>query len=365
MALKWVDEPDATSRLKRWLLVGGLVAVLVGALWVRSLVYSRPEGNPDKVRIQVTGGMTMDALVRALADKGMAPHPTILRWVFRYDDTMEALKAGIYEFSGDANASEVSDVLRQSPTFAGVQLTLRPGLTVWEVATTMAGLGLGTEREIRRLAANFDFAHKYVGGRLLGGKQKVRPDGFAPTYLEGFLAPDTFFVKPNTAPERVLIRLMGQFQKVWKPLASKYKADRLALKQRYGVSDRDIIIMASLIEREVADRRESARVAGVFYNRIEKGMKLQTDPTLIYRPDRVGIKPTPTHRKDASNPYNTYAHKGLPPGPICSPSKASLVAALRPERHDYLFFVAKGNGQHDFSRTYKAHDAKVNRYLRR
>ncbi len=365
MALEWVSEPGRRSRWKRWLVAAVIAAVLGVGAAVWSMVHSRPEGNPALVRVQVRASITLDQLVVALRDEGLAPHPSVLYWVLKLDGTLDGVKAGIYELPGDASASELCALLRASPKFDGVALTLRPGLTVWEVAREAARLGLGTERQIRRLAADYDFAKRHVGRRLLGGARLARPDRFAPTYLEGFLAPDTFYVRPDTSAERVLVRLIDQFQKTWRPLARKFKADRLALKKRYGVTDREIIILASLIEREVADRSESARVAGVFYNRLAKDMKLQTDPTLVYRPDRVGLKPTPAHRKDATNPYNTYAHRGLPPGPICSPSRASLIAALRPERHDYLFFVAVGGGRHAFSRSYDAHKRKVEHHLRR
>lgn len=343
--------------------VGAIVGLLVVG-WAVSRLYARPDGNPAKVRIQVPSGATLDGLVTTLSDKGLAASPTALRWALRLEGTLDELKAGIYEVPGNAHAMELAELLTGPPKFDGLQLTLRPGLTVWEAAKVISDLGIGTERQLRTLASDHAFATKHVGPRLAGPVQAARTDGFAPTYLEGFIAPETYFVRPDTAPDRLLVRLTGQFMKTWRPLAERYKADRLALKKRYGVSDRDIVIMASLIQREIADVAEARRVAGVFYNRLAKGMKLQTDPTLIYRPDRVGLKPTPTHRRDATNPYNTYAHKGLPPGPICSPSVPVLKATLRPERHEYIYFVAKGGKRHAFAKTYKEHKANIERYLK-
>jgi UPF0755 protein len=140
----------------------------------------------------------------------------------------------------------------------------------------------------------------------------------------------------------------------------------MALRARYGVTARDVITLASLVEKEAADRAEGPRIAGVFYNRLAAGMRLQTDPTLVYHPDRFGAKPTPAHRRDRSNPYNTYAFDGLPPGPICNPGPAALRAALQPERHDLLYFVARrdGSGRHAFARTYAEHRGNVQRFLR-
>ena len=98
---------------------------------------------------------------------------------------------------------------------------------------------------------------------------------------------------------------------------------------------------------------EAPTIAGVFVNRLKLGMRLQTDPTLIYHPERTGLVPTRTHRRDATNPYNTYAHDGLPPGPICSPTRQAIEATLAPARHDFLYFCARrdGTGRHAFART--------------
>src|SRR5690606_20093580 len=114
----------------------------------------------------------------------------------------------------------------------------------------------------------------------------------------------------------VLTRAVRQFQTAWEELAKTHATDLQAMQQRYDLDVLGIVTLASLVEREVQAPEEAARVAGVFYNRLAKGMPLQTDPTLIYHPDRVGLTPTRTHRLDATNPYNTYARGGLPPGPI-------------------------------------------------
>ena len=367
MALQWVDKPRRAGRVRRaFVVAGAVVGVAVGsvlAVWL--MVHARPDGNDRAVRFQVTRGMALDGLVERLEQVGMAPHPTVMKMYFRVRGLMEELQAGVYELPADANAPELLTVFRGAPRFDGVELMLRPGLTFWESAEAIAKVGIGTVDQLRALGADFDFARQHVGARLLGPRRAPRPDGVAQTYLDGFIAPDTFFVKTDTSVRKLLIRLVGQFHTVWRPLAKRYEADRLALRQRYGLTDRQLIIMASLVEREMADRSEGPRIAGVFYNRLERSMKLQTDPTLIYRPDRVGLKPTPDHRRDASNPYNTYAHRGLPPGPICSPSKHALLSALRPERHDFLYFVASGGGRHVFAKTYEAHKRNVKRYLRR
>ena len=119
--------------------------------------------------------------------------------------------------------------------------------------------------------------------------------------------------------------------------------------------------------REAKVASEAPIIAGVFMNRLRVSMRLQTDPTLIYHPKRLGRAPGPSDRKDATNPYNTYAHDGLPPGPICSPTRTAIEATLSPSRHDFLYFCARhdGTGRHAFARTLEEHEANVTRYLKR
>ncbi len=138
------------------------------------------------------------------------------------------------------------------------------------------------------------------------------------------------------------------------------------MRDRWGLSEHELIVLASLVEEEVRAAAEAPRVAGVFYNRLAASMRLETDPTLMYHPQRVAQQPRPTHRRDRANPYNTYAIAGLPPGPICSPGRGALEAVLRPERHDYLYFVSRrdAQGRHAFARTLAEHRANIERYLR-
>lgn len=126
------------------------------------------------------------------------------------------------------------------------------------------------------------------------------------------------------------------------------------------------MILASLVEKETAIAAERPRVAGVYAARLQLGMLLQCDPTIIYGLGQAfDGNLTRAHLRDPGNPYNTYVHPGLPPGPICSPGKAALQAAVRPEHHEYLYFVARPDGSHQFSRTLTEHNTAVIKYQRR
>jgi UPF0755 protein len=244
-----------------------------------------------------------------------------------------------------------------------VDVLLVPGRSVWDHAKTLAKLGFGTEQDALALMTDEAFARSLD---LPIKDRAPRGDGVASTWLEGFIYPETYRIARGD-PRQALELAAAQFKKVWAGLLAKHGPTVTRLREVYGLSEADLIILASLVEKEMALRDEAPRIAGVFLNRIAKGMRLETDPTLMYRPDRVGRAPTPTERRDATNPYNTYSIKGLPPGPICSPGLHALEGVLAPETHDFLFFVAKRDGtrSHAFAKTFEEHEANIDRYLRK
>lgn len=247
------------------------------------------------------------------------------------------------------------------------RITFIPGQSVWEHARRLAPLGPGAPDELIALAADERFARDELGlDALVGPARAPRTDGVAATWLEGFLYPDTYFFPDDVTTRDVVERAARQFVKVWNDLAAAHP-DAMRAHAEAGRSPAALIVLASLVEEETQDPAEAARIAGVFLNRLDKGMRLETDPTLMYRPDRVARAPTPAERRDATNPYNTYKIPGLPPGPICSPGKGALRAVLAPEQHDYLFFVARRDGsrQHAFATTLAEHEANIDRYLRK
>ncbi|RII31859.1 endolytic transglycosylase MltG [Clostridium chromiireducens] len=177
--------------------------------------------------------------------------------------------------------------------------------------------------------------------------------------LEGFLYPDTYYV-PNGATEKEIANLM--FDRFNSVFSDKY-VDRA---KELGLDINDVITIASLIEKEAANDSERSKIAGVIYNRKEKGIPLQIDASVIY----AITKGESTMKKvlyddlKVQDPYNTYVNKGLPPGPIASPGKPSIEAALYPEEHDYLYYVVNGSGGHVFSKTYEEHLNNVKKYIK-
>lgn len=354
---------------RRGLWRAGVLLVLLGLVVFAGVAYlqvtARPDGNPATVDVQIPRGASRDAVVRLIEGAHLTEHPTALDWVLKLSGAYAKVQAGVYTFPGNADALKIADVLKLPPAPASqLSLTLIPGETVWEAADRVAALGIGSADAVVALAAD----HGRVAGLgvPVGPPRDPRPDGVGQTYLEGFLFPETYFLDVDATATDAVERAVAHFATVWERLRTRWRSDLLAVRARYHLSELDLVTMASLVEAEAQDPGEAARIAGVFYNRLEKGMRLQTDPTLMYRSDRQGRAPTKADRLDATNPYNTYAIPGLPPGPICSPGEGALVAALRPERHDLLYFVAMrdGTGRHAFAKTLQDHNANVDRYLK-
>jgi UPF0755 protein len=177
------------------------------------------------------------------------------------------------------------------------------------------------------------------------------------TGLEGYLFPETYRMPHGLSAKRVARVLVDQFRAQWAPLEADAKARGLGLQQ--------VVTLASIVEKETGAAEERPLVASVFWNRLGRGMRLESDPTTIYGiPDFDGNLRR-AHLEDETNPWNTYRIVGLPPTPIANPGAASLAAVVRPAASEYLYFVAKGDGTHIFSRSYAEHLVNVTRYQRR
>jgi UPF0755 protein len=168
--------------------------------------------------------------------------------------------------------------------------------------------------------------------------------------LEGFLFPDTYVVTRSTSASQIIDRMVAQFRKNFTP-------EMRSQAQALGLSVREAVTLASIVEKESALSHEGRLIAGVYINRLRRGMRLQADPTIVYAMKQRGDWRGILYRSDYAyeSPYNTYLYAGLPPGPICNPGRGALRAAVNPARNDYLYFVADQSGGHTFSRTFEEH----------
>jgi UPF0755 protein len=347
-------------------LLGVLIAALIGVgIWVNGSLTYPMNTQVEPIHVEIPRGMTGKGIVSLLQERGVVRRPDLVYWYLRYQGALQSVEAGTHAIPPGLSAVDLAQALTRPAAAREVSLTLIPGESVWEVAQRVEAAGLGRSSELLSRAAN----REYVVGTLglpAGPARPRRTDGVRQTYLEGFLYPETHRFDPNASIDEVLKRVVGQFKDRWKRLLKRRRSDYLAIRQVTQLDEHQLITLASLVEEETSVASEAPKIAGVFYNRLAKGMPLQTDPTLMYTPERVGGTPTPRERKDSTNPYNTYSSAGaLPPGPICSPRVNALVAVLAPERHDLLYFVARRDGQrgHVFSRTYEEHKRHVRKQL--
>lgn len=216
-------------------------------------------------------------------------------------------------------------------------------------------------REISSLVSmRFDIPFDSIYS-FFASKEKIRPIfekyGIEPApTLEGYIFPDTYILPSSTTPYEIALRAVEKLKEILKDLGYDTLKNNMAL--------HEILTLASIVEKEAVFDFEKPIIASVFFNRLKKGIPLQADPTVKYA---LGTKKGRLTLEDIEvvSPYNTYRHKGLPPGPICSPGKASLKAVLYPEDTEYLYFVAKGDGTHYFSKSFKEHKKKKFIYRKR
>ena len=255
----------------------------------------------------------------------------------------DPLQAGEYLFENPVSLTRVVQKLREGRVHH-YRVTFPEGLTLDEIIDRFVQEGLGQRRELEPLAGRTD---------LLGGLDPEATD------LEGYLFPDTYHFTRWDQELTLVSTLVTRFKEVWNTQRQK-RADDL------GLTIREVVTLASLIEKETALPSERPLVSAVFHNRLRRNIKLDCDPTIIYAIRKSGDYDGVLHKSDLSldSPYNTYLHAGLPPGPIANPGAASIDAALHPAPVRHLYFVSRNDGSHVFSTSYREHQRAVRRYQR-
>lgn len=306
---------------------------------------SAPETPGRDVIFRVEPGQIFTTIAKNLKAEGVITDTRRFYKLAVLGKKDASIRAGVFKLSTGWTPGKV---LEELTTSAGImkKVSVREGLTWWQTARKVADSGVGSYDEFAKAAADPELLARY---------------GILADNAEGYLFPETYLLTPPRGDqarymaEIMLREFFKNAKKVWPDGLPEFKELHT------------IVTMASLIEKETGDVTERERISGVFHNRLKKRMLIQCDPTIIYGlgPDFDG-NIRRSHILDKSNPYNTYVIRGLPPGPICSPGLDALQAALNPEEHDYLYFVAKGDGSHYFSRTLSEHNDAVRKYqLRR
>jgi UPF0755 protein len=289
----------------------------------------------------VPTGLGTTSIGTRLIDAGVVRDEITFRAALWLSGDARRLQAGDYRFDRPMSALEVVDKIARGDVDVQT-LTIPEGLTIAEMAEVFATSGLGTAGSFVTAARN---------AALI---QDVDP---AAKDLEGYLFPDTYRV-PRGSNAEVLVKLMvSQFRSV---IPEELRAEASA----HGLSARQFVTLASMVEKETSRADERKIVAAVYLNRLREGMPMQCDPTVIYALARAGRYTGNLRRDDLmfDSRYNTYRYAGLPPGPIAAPGRASLEAAARPDPVDYLYFVSRNDGSHVFARTLSEHNRNVQTY---
>jgi UPF0755 protein len=322
------------------------LVVLVGALaaaWRYEVSRATIPAGLAPVKLVVPLGSSADAIARQLHALGLVRHPLVFRLLARQRGLSAQLKAGEYALSGPLSLDGILGALARGDVVRR-DLTVPEGRNLDEVAALLAGEGVAIEGF---LAAARD-------------PSPMRDLDPVASDLEGYLFPDTYDVPQSPEAPRSLVRRMtARFRAVIGP-----ELERIAER---GLTVRQVVTLASIVELETASADERPRIAAVFWNRLEKGMPLQTDPSVIYALKQAGRWDGNIRKRDLEidSPYNTYRRAGLPPGPLGSPGRDAIRAVLEPAPTKDLYFVSRNDGSHEFSETLSAHNRAVNRYQRR
>lgn len=332
------------KRLLIWILL--LILLVAGfAVWRIALAEVSPfkgyEGAEQFVEIPEGAGPT--SIGRRLADAGIIRDRLGFRFEIVRSGLGRRLQAGEYRFDRPMTVKEVIDKIARGDVYL-IPVTFREGLTVREMAELFESKGLGPAKEFSVRASDAEL---------------IRPLDPAAKDLEGYLFPDTYAMTRHTTAAQLVPRMVGGFEKALTP-------EILSAADARGLTVRELVTLASIVEKETGNPDERPLVAAVYSNRLKIGMALQCDPTVIYALQRANKYAGNLTRENMQidSPYNTYRYPGLPPGPIANPGRASLEAAARPADVPYLYFVAKGDGSHAFASTLEEHNRNVDEYQR-
>ncbi len=324
------------------LLVGGLlltvVAVGAWAAWSWRRLHE-PFGEVAEVEIEVLAGQSAARILERLEERGVVWDARLARLYLIYALDDPPLQAGDYSFATPMTLRAVLEKLIHGEVVMR-SVTVIEGLTLEEAARHLASQGFGDE--------------ELFLAQMRSPERIADLDGEA-IDLEGYLFPETYSFRKRVEESEIVDTMVRTFRQAYEEF------------EELDVGVRDWVTLASIVEKEARLDDERPIIAGVYRNRLDRGIALYADPTIIFALKRLGRWDGDIRRKDLAleSPYNTYLHGGLPPGPICSPGLASLAAAARPAEVAYLYFVSRNDGSHVFAETLREHNRNVDEWQRR
>jgi UPF0755 protein len=338
------------TQSKRWLLGAFLlvVAIALGAggarLGMFALSAAQP-GSQAKAIVEIRKGESPAEITRALVAAGAVRDARLFTLLGRVTRQWKRLKAGEYEVAPSQTPIQIFATLASGVSVAH-PVTVREGENMYEIADDIAAKGLAPKAKLLALCKDPKFIASMI---QLGLKPPVGPT------LEGYLFPDTYHFNRAMTAEDMLRQMVKHF-------ARKWTAQEDARAAELGMTQLQVVTLASIVEKETGNPKDRAVISSVFHNRLRKKMRLQSDPTSIYgiweRYDGNIHKSTLAEVND----YNTYTLPGLPAGPISNPGAEAIQATLNPALTDYVYFVSHNDGTTEFTSTLVAHNAAVRKF---
>lgn len=320
-----------------------IIVLGVGVI-IATYVYIKWPVEHENVSLTIKPGTSLVKISETLEENGIITCGSCFRVYVLARGMAHKLRAGDYEFESGLNADQIIKKLLKGD-FKTFNITIPEGWTVSQIAGFLPTLPFVENKNIGKDLRDISKDTQYLSGLNIAWKINS---------LEGYLFPDTYKVYKLSDVKKLISQMVDEFNK-------KFTGKILEKAPNLNLTPAEIVILASIIEKETGVDEERPIIASVFYNRLKKGMPLQSDPTVIYGIEDFNGNLT---KKDLEkpHPYNTYVIAGMPVGPICNPGKASLEAALNPAKTNYLFFVSKNDGSHKFSKTYAEHSKAVYEY---
>lgn len=322
--------------MKKYLFALLLLGPLLSVLWIMVFVaylWLKPYSGPPQTFV-IKAGEPFSRINHRLKEKGLISAPRIFHKLAKWRKVVEKFKPGTYEIPSGVTMSQVMDQLLEGSSIS-LDITVSEGKNIFEIANILQTHNLVPREKFLAAAQNRDF---------------IESLGIKADRIEGYLYPDTYKFEPQMSGREIISLMVKNFFEKIRSL--DLKKSPLTLHQ--------LIILSSIVEKETGKAEERAVIAGVFHNRLKKGMRLQSDPTTIYgiyEQFNGNLKKKHLLQK---TPYNTYKIKGLPAGPIANPGLEAIRAVLNPQKHNFFYFVSKNDGSHTFSSNYKDHLKAVN-----
>lgn len=329
------------------------IIILAGSLfYIRFLIFTPANPSGEEQEFIIDEGQGATTIAANLKNQGLIKSAFAFKFYAIWKRDITNLQAGTFKISAAMNISEILNIISGDEKQEN-QFTVIPGERLIEIAQNL---------EDKEIVAYQDFMQAVSNESALKSEYDFLSSISKTASLEGFIFPDAYNFTKNMTAEEMVKKALENFGEKIEPYLSKIKESENDVKlSKLNLNLFQIIIIASIVEREAAKDEDRPKIASVYYNRLVKDMKLEADPTVQYAKGSWEAI-TASDYRSVESPYNTYLHKGFPPGPICSPGLASIEAAFSPAETDYFYFLHLDDGTTIFSKTKEEHDDAKDKY---